>query len=113
MDLVSGGGSSGGFRVAPGPLADAAGGFDAVAVGLVTKDVDIVKDELIYTGNDDLGVGLRDFAWCWTDGIYAIVGEQVRFAKGIREAVSDYLGVDADVAYAVRVLQAAVHERRG
>ena len=100
--------SSGRPQVDPRELIDAAGAFDAVAVALASNDVAILEPSLLVSGSADLDRGVEHFAAKWWGGAAVLVDHQLRFARGIRESVSDYLEVDADVAYAMRVLRVGV-----
>ena len=96
------------LHVDRGALIDAAGAFDAVAVTLASNDLDVLDSSLVVSGSSDLDDGLRTFASKWWVGVVVLVNDQRRFARGIRCSVSDFLEVDADVAYALRVLRLGV-----
>ncbi|GAB2983038.1 hypothetical protein GCM10027076_21090 [Nocardioides montaniterrae] len=86
-------------------LVAAAGGFDALAAELRRQDLVVWGDGLINTGSVDLDNALGRFHGSWNPGVVSIVDEQTRLARGLRDTVNDFLGVDVDVAYRHAVLE--------
>ena len=88
-----------------GELIAAAGSLDAVAAELDDGDVEILRHPWVDSGSEELDSAVYWFNASWLSGVTSLVVEQARLASGLRDTVTDFLGVDADVAYAHAVLR--------
>jgi len=96
------------IRVDHDELIAAAGGLDALTDELDQNHVEIIRTPFVDSGNDELDNAIYWFAGNWAPGMGVVVDQQSTLASGLRDTVSDFLGVDADVAYAHAVLKRGV-----
>lgn len=89
-------------------LIAAAGGLDALNAELDKQRVEILWTSIVESGNSELDQAVYWFAANWSPGMTAVLDQQATLATGLRETVSDFLGVDADVAYAHAVLKRGI-----
>lgn len=92
------------IRIDHDELVAAAGGFDALRSELDRDDVEILRTPFVDSGCAALDEAVQWFSANWSPGMCAVMDEQTRLADGLRATVTDFLGVDADVAYAHAVL---------
>jgi hypothetical protein len=93
------------IRVNHDELIAAAGGYDAIKAELDGNSVEILRTAIVDSGCAALDDAVMWFSANWAPGMTVVTDEQERLAAGLRATVTDFLGVDADVAYAHAVLE--------